>query len=272
MPFDTPDPTLAVLDRKHIQTLLGTTTFGRTLHIFPQTPSTNDNAKALALQGAPEGTVVLAEEQLRGRGRQGRSFASPPGVGLYLSLLLRPTVPPSRLPPLTLMVAVAVAEAVAEVTSLDIRLKWPNDVEVREKKVAGILTEGVMRPDRQTVVIVGIGINVNTALAHFPEDLRGRVTSLALAAGQRFDRPSLIASLLGHLETCYHTFQDIGMAPILQRWLHYGPIIGRQVRFTQDDATQQHGTVVGLDEDGALRVQLDDGGQERLIAGQAEFL
>jgi BirA family biotin operon repressor/biotin-[acetyl-CoA-carboxylase] ligase len=269
---DTPDQTLAALDRQPIQTLLSTTTFGRTLHIFPQTPSTNDDAKALALQGAPEGTVVLAEEQFQGRGRQGRSFASPSGVGIYLSLLLRPTVDPNRLPQLTLMVGVAVAEALVEITSLDVCLKWPNDVEVHGKKVAGILTEGMMRPDRQAVVIVGIGINVNTTLAQFPEDLQARVTSLALAAGHRFDRPPLIASLLGHLETYYHMFQDLGMAPILQRWLHYGPIIGRRVRFTQDDATQQHATVVGLDEDGALRVQLDDGRQERLIAGRAEFL
>jgi BirA family biotin operon repressor/biotin-[acetyl-CoA-carboxylase] ligase len=170
------------------------------------------------------------------------------------------------------MVGVAVAEALVEITSLDVCLKWPNDVEVHGKKVAGILTEGMMRPDRQAVVIVGIGINVNTTLAQFPEDLQARVTSLALAAGHRFDRPPLIASLLGHLETYYHMFQDLGMAPILQRWLHYGPIIGRRVRFTQDDATQQHATVVGLDEDGALRVQLDDGRQERLIAGRAEFL
>jgi BirA family biotin operon repressor/biotin-[acetyl-CoA-carboxylase] ligase len=272
MPCDTPDQTLTALRPNHIQTLLSTTTFGRTLHVFPQLPSTNDEAKALALQGAPEGTVVVAEAQSQGRGRQGRSFVSPPGVGIYMSLLLRPTIPPSRLPQLTLMVGVAVAEALVEVTSLEVRLKWPNDVEVHGKKVAGILTEGVMRPDRQTAVIVGIGINVNAALAQFPEDLQARVTSLALAAGQRFDRSPLIASLLGHLETYYHMFQALGIDPILPRWLHYGPIIGREVRLTQDDATPQHATVVGLDADGALRVQMDDGRQERLIAGQAEFL
>ena len=272
MPFDTPDQTLAALDRHHIQSLLSTTTFGRTLHLVPQTLSTNDDAKALALQGASEGTVVLAEEQIQGRGRQGRSFVSPPGVGIYLSLLLRPAVRLSRLPQLTLMVGVAVADALVEVTSLDVRLKWPNDVEVQGKKVAGILTEGMMHPDRQAVVIVGIGINVNTTLAQFPEALQARVTSLALAAGHRFDRPALIASLLSHLETYYQIFQDIGMPPILQRWLHHGPIIGRQVRFTHDDVTQQHATVVGLDEDGALRVQLDNGQQERLISGRAEFL
>ncbi len=259
------------LDHTIVQPLLTTATFGRTLHILPQTGSTNDEVKTLALQGAPEGTVVLAEEQLRGRGRQGRGFVSPPGVGIYLSLLLRPIVEVSRLPPLTLLAAVAAAEALSAATALPVRLKWPNDVEVHGKKIAGILTELVVHPAQPTVVIVGIGINVNTTLKQLPPALHSLVTSLALAAGRAFDRPSIIAALLHQLEHYYQTFQQIGIAPILKRWLHYGPILGRQVHFTHDDATHD-ATVVGLDEDGALRVRLADGSHERLIAGNVVFL
>ena len=151
-----PDP----LDAAILQRLLTTQTFGRTLHILAQTPSTNDQAKTLAAQGAPEGTVVIAEQQTQGRGRHGRTFVSPVGVGIYLSLLLRPSIETTRLPPLTLLVAVAAAEAIADVTSLPVGLKWPNDVEIHGKKVAGILTEAIMRIGQPPAVIIGIGINV----------------------------------------------------------------------------------------------------------------
>lgn len=260
----------ATLDAAALQQLLSTTTFGRTLHILAQTTSTNDEAKDLALHGAPEGTVVLAEQQTRGRGRQGRSFVSPPG-GIYLSLLLRPRIDTHRLPQLTLLVAVAAAETMTEVCALPVRLKWPNDVEIHGKKVAGILTEAVIRADLPPAVIIGIGINVNITLDQLPHDLHQRVTSLALAAGRPFARHQLIATLLAHLERLYQTFQEMGMSPIQQRWLHYGPIVGRQVRFVHGDTSHQ-ATVVGLDEDSALLVQLADGTHQRVIAGDVVFL
>lgn len=259
------------LDRDTLQGLLTTATFGRTLHILPRTVSTNDDAKALAMQGAPEGTVVLAETQTGGRGRQGRRFASPPGVGIYLSTLLRPSFDASRLPQLTLMAAVAAAEALVEVTALPVRLKWPNDLEIHDKKIGGILTEALLRPDLPPVVIMGIGINVNTTLEQLPSDLHHHVTSLALVAGRFLARLPLIASLLSHLERTYETFQTAGMHPIIERWLHYGPIIGRRVRFDHD-AEPREATVLGLDEDGALQVELGDGSRERLIAGTVTFI
>jgi BirA family biotin operon repressor/biotin-[acetyl-CoA-carboxylase] ligase len=236
-----------------------------------QTVSTNDEAKILALQGAAEGTVVLAEAQTGGRGRQGRRFASPPGVGIYLSLLLRPSVDASRLPQLTLMAAVAAADALAEMTALPVCLKWPNDLNLHGKKIGGILTEAVIQSDLPALVIMGIGINVNTTLAHLPSNLHPHVTSLALAAGRSWPRLPLIASLLGHLERCYETFQSIGMQPIIERWLHYGQLVGRRVRFDLD-AIPQDAIVLGLAEDGALHVQLADGSRKRLIAGTVAFL
>lgn len=258
------------LDASALQRLLTTKTFGRTLHLLAQTSSTNDEAKALAQRGAPEGAVVLAEHQTQGRGRQGRSFASPAGVGIYLSLLLWPRLDTARLPQLTLLVAVAAAEAIAEVSALPVSLKWPNDVEIHGKKVAGILTEAVLRIGQPAAVIIGIGINVNTMLAQLPHALHHRVTSLALAAGHPVSRHQLIARLLAHLEGLYDTFQQAGVAPILERWLHYGRIVGRRVRVSQAPE-EAPGTVLGLAEDGALLVQFDDGQLQRVIAGDVVF-
>jgi BirA family biotin operon repressor/biotin-[acetyl-CoA-carboxylase] ligase len=261
------------LDVAVLQQLLTTQTFGRPLYILPQTTSTNDEVKALALRGAPAGTVVLAEQQTHGRGRQGRTFASPAGVGIYLSLLLRPTrgTDMARLPQLTLLVAVAAAEAITAVCSASVHLKWPNDVEIDGKKVAGILTEAVLHLGEPPVVIVGIGINVNTSLEQLPSALRGRVTSLALATGTPVSRHQLIACLLAHLEDLYHTFQDTGMTSILERWRRYGCIHGRVVQFSQAAKTKT-GHVIGLDDDGALIVQTVDGRQERIVSGQVIFL
>ncbi len=262
-----PDP----LEADVLQNLLETERFGRTLYVLRQTPSTNDEIKALATRGAPEGTVVVADQQTRGRGRQGRSFASPAGVGIYLSLLLYPTIEITQLPQLTLMVAVATAEALTEVSDLPVNLKWPNDVEIRGKKVSGILTEAVIRSGIPPTVIIGIGINVNTGLEHFPSELHERVTSLALAAGHRFSRAQLIATLLRHLERYYLAFQQVGMAPILKRWLHYGPIQGRRVRFSETSACET-GIVVGLDEDGALLVDTGDIMPRRVRSGDVTFM
>ncbi|MGQ4807139.1 Bifunctional ligase/repressor BirA [Candidatus Entotheonellaceae bacterium PAL068K] len=261
----------APLDAAILQGLLRTQTCGRTLHILDQTPSTNDEAKTLAAQGAPEGTVVLAEQQTQGRGRQGRTFVSPVGVGVYLSLLLRPSVETPRLPPLTLLVAVAAAEAIAEVTSLPVGLKWPNDVEIHGKKIAGILTEAVMHVGQPPAVIIGIGINVNTTMEQFPASLYHRVTSLALATGYPVDRHQLIAALLAHGERLYQVFQQTGLAPILARWQHHGRITGRRVRVSQATAKAE-GIVVGLDEDGALLVHTGSSEPQRVLSGDVTFV
>ncbi len=259
-----------VLDTHALQQILTTQTFGRTMYILPSTTSTNDILKDLAHHGAPEGTVVVAEHQTHGRGRHGRIFASPAGVGIYVSLLVRPQVDTPRLPQLTLASAVATAEALAEYSALPVRLKWPNDVEIHGKKVAGILCEAVLSPATSPLVIIGVGINVNTALEHFPPELHQQVTSLALAAGHPWARLPLLAGLLAHLERLYHTFHHGDITPILQRWLHYGPIIGRRVRFTNASGAGV-GTVVDLAEDGALLVQNTNGVQQRLVAGEVFF-
>jgi BirA family biotin operon repressor/biotin-[acetyl-CoA-carboxylase] ligase len=242
------------------------------MYILPSTTSTNDIVKDLAQHGAPEGTAVVAEYQTQGRGRHGRSFVSPAGVGIYLSLLVRPQADIHRLPQLTLAVAVATAEALAEYSALPIRLKWPNDVEISGKKIAGILCEAVLHPLASPLVIIGIGINVNTALEQFPPELHQHVTSLALAAGHPWARLPLLALLLAHVERLYGAFQQGNLASVRQRWLHYGgQMIGRQVRFAPEPSAGV-GTVVDLDEAGALLVQHADGTRHRLVAGEVLFL
>jgi BirA family transcriptional regulator, biotin operon repressor / biotin---[acetyl-CoA-carboxylase] ligase len=261
-----------VLDTIALQQLLTTQEFGRTMYILPSTTSTNDIVKDLAQRGASEGTAVVAEHQTQGRGRHGRSFVSPAGVGLYVSLLVRPQAATHRLPQLTLAVAVATAEALAEHSALPVRLKWPNDVEIYGKKVAGILCEAVLHPVASPLVIIGIGINVNTALEQFPPELHQHATSLALAAGHPWARLPLLALLLAHLERLYRAFQQGNITPVRQRWLHYGgQMIGRQVRFAPEPNARV-GTVVDLDADGALLVQDADGTQHRLVAGEVLFL
>ena len=267
-----PAPDNDSLDTASLHQLLTTHVFGRTLHMLPSTTSTNDIVKNLAQHGAPEGTVVIAEHQTQGRGRHGRSFVSPAGLGIYLSLLVRPHADLHRLPQLTLAMAVATAEALVEYSALPVCLKWPNDVEIHGKKVAGILCEAVLNPAASPLVVIGIGINVNTAIEHFPSELHQHVTSLALAAGHSWARLPLLATLLAHLERLYRAFQQGDITLVRQQWLHYGgQIIGRQVRFAPEPSAGV-GTVMDLDEDGALLVENADGIRHRLVAGQVRFL
>jgi len=259
------------IEAESLRQLLTTTCFGRPLYVLPQTSSTNDDLKRLAARNAPEGTVVVADHQTKGRGRLGRSFVSPPGVGIYLSLLLYPRVELSRLAQLTLLVAVATAETLVEISGLAIHLKWPNDVEIGGQKVSGILTEAIVQPTASPAIIIGIGINVNNELEHFPPGLKNRATSLALTAGRRFSRIQIIAKLLSHLEDLYGSWQQTGIAPIVERWLHYGPIVGRTVRFADADATRT-GVVTGLGEDGALLVETGTSTPQRIYSGEVIFL
>ena len=259
------------LDADVLKHLLATRTLGRNLRVEAQTASTNDIAKQLARDGAPEGAVVLADQQLRGRGRQGRGFASPAGVGIYMSVLLRPRVEISTLPQLTLVAAVATAEAIEETSSLAVELKWPNDIMLGKKKAGGILTESIIQAGLPPAAIIGIGINVNTALEQFPAELRDQVISLALAAGHFVPRLPIAAAILGHFERVYDTFQRQGLAPVLPRWLHYGRIAGKPVRCTTELGVKE-GVALGLDVDGALLVHSPDDQRIRVVSGEVVFL
>ncbi|MBI5497811.1 MAG: biotin--[acetyl-CoA-carboxylase] ligase [Deltaproteobacteria bacterium] len=229
--------------------------------------STNTRAAALAREGAPHGTVVVAEEQTAGRGRRGRTFVSPPGTGVYLSVVLRPPLRPTQATRLTFCGALAVMDA-ARAHGVETRMKWPNDVFAGERKLAGILTELSADMDRIHQAIVGIGVNVNTPARAFPRDVRALATSVREAAGHAVDRPGVVAALLASL-TAWYTMALTDFPGVLREVRARTLTLGRNVRVV--DGTQVlEGVAEDLDDDGALWVGTE-AGRVRVVAGDVEL-
>ncbi len=212
------------LSEQSILGLLGTAWLGRNWLHLPECASTNDEAASWARGGAPHGAVVVADSQTAGRGRQGRTWHSPPGECLYFSTVLRPSLPVRELPPITLAVGVAVAETVTRF-SVTPTLKWPNDVLVGKLKIAGILTETASQGERADHVIVGIGVNLN--VTSFPADLSPIATSLRLLRGRPVDRMHFTAVLCERLENWYEHFIIDGPDQIKAAWTRYGGALER---------------------------------------------
>ena len=188
---------------------LKTSIFGRErIDHFPVIDSTNVHARMIADRGAPEGTVVVAEAQLKGKGRRGRSWFSPAGEGIYVSVILRPRVAPSEAPQLVLMAAVAAAEALLAHAALPVSVKWPNDILVGGKKIAGILTEMRLAGDRIDHVVIGMGVNVNTPAESLPPEIAAIATSLCADTGRTFSRAGLLRTYLEKLEGWYALFRE----------------------------------------------------------------
>lgn len=243
----------------------GTRWLGRPLVCLAETESTNDEAARLGREGAPHGTVVTAETQTRGRGRQGRVWYSPPGENLCFSALLRPRLPPAAAPPLTLAAGVAVAEAVNSL-GVPASLKWPNDVVVEGRKLAGILTEMSTRGTRIEYVVLGVGINVNSAV--FPPDLAAIATSLRRErGGDPLERGTVLRAALSALEPWIERFVAEGAAPIARAWKQRARLLGRHVRVLADGQPLS-GVARDVDDEGALLLEADDGRRYRVISGE----
>jgi BirA family biotin operon repressor/biotin-[acetyl-CoA-carboxylase] ligase len=239
----------------------------RTVHWFEETDSTQRVARDLARGGAPEGTVVLAERQTAGRGRLGRTWHSPPGLNVYASIVLRPPLAPGEVPRLALVVGAAVAAAIADQVGASPAIKWPNDVLLDGRKIAGVLVEMDAEMERVHHVIAGIGVNVNAPLASFPPDLRDKATSLLAATGRRVDRAAFAARLLVALEARYGRFVSGGFDSVRAEWERFSCLTGTDVRVAGPDG-EVAGRVLGLDDDGALRLARPDGSVVRVIAGE----
>jgi len=238
---------------------------GKRVYHFFKTDSTNRVALELGHAGEPHGTIVLAEEQTAGRGRAGRSWHSEKSSGIYLTLLLRPTIPPADAPLVTLMAGLAAREAIAEQTGLDRDVRWPNDRLLGGKKVSGILTEMHAEPDQVKFVIVGIGINVNHA--KFPEELEPIATSLRLAMGKQHSRLELLVKLLRALERHYNQFLAEGAGPVVEEFARVSSYArGKRVRISTANETYV-GTTAGLEANGLLRVEREDGRTAVVISG-----
>jgi len=250
---------------------LTTRWLGRTFHCYNEVDSTNATAMDLAQQDAPEGTVVLAEQQLRGRGRGDRSWHSPAGVGIYCSIVLRPELAPAKTMLLTLMTAVAIARAVALETNLSPRIKWPNDILINDKKVVGILLESKVGATEVEHAIIGFGINVNHTQADLPPKLLLVASSLFIELGEPVDRSKLITKILAEVEYLYEGLQQGDFAIILEEWRHFSATLGRRVRILQQGELTE-GIAVDVTEEGALLVRVEQDSLITVHAGDIEHL
>jgi len=244
---------------------LQTDFIGQEIHHFGEVSSTNEVAKALASEGAPEGTVVIAETQTHGRGRLERRWVSPAG-GMWFSMILRPRVDPKDAPKLTFVAAVAVARVIRNVLNLKAELKWPNDVLIGEKKVCGILTEASTKGGVVNFVVVGIGINANVSLDLFPESLRDSLTSLKAELGEEIERESFLRVLFGEMERHYWLLTQQGFGLILEEWRPYAGFLGQSMEVVSFDE-KIRGQAVDVDENGALIIRLEDGTLRRAVSG-----
>ena len=249
--------------------LLNTHDLGQTLHCSEELPSTNDRARELADAGAAHGEVVVAESQTAGRGRRGRAWASPAGRNLYLSVILRPNLPPQRAPELTLVASVAACDACRK-AGVEVGIKWPNDLLVGERKVAGILTELSAEPDLVHWVVLGIGVNLNSGSGDFPADLRGVATSLSIERGQPVPRALFAAALLSELEQWLDRHAAEGFGPVREAWRERSVTLGREVRVDADGG-EISGVAEDVDASGALLVR-GRSGLVRVVSGDVRMV
>jgi len=250
---------------------LATIRIGRRFVCFRETASTNQVAFKLAEEGAEEGTVVVAEAQHSGKGRLGRHWQSPAGVNLYCSIIIRPPILPFNAPQLTFLTAVAVARAIEQSTTLKPRIKWPNDVLVNGRKVAGLLNEMSAETEGVNFVVLGIGVNINMRREQFPADLRHPATSFFLEGGKEVGRAMFVRALLTALDGLYDLYLNGGYAAIREEWLVRCNVTGKKVSVSFHDRTMT-GVVMGVDDIGALLLELPDGRIERVLAGDVTIL
>jgi BirA family biotin operon repressor/biotin-[acetyl-CoA-carboxylase] ligase len=259
-----------LLTPSEIKPILKTKWIGKTIHHFHTLDSTNSKAYQLALDGAEEGEVVVAESQEKGRGRLGRQWFSPPFLNLYLSVILRPKIPPHQASLITLMAAIATADAIQKFSGFLPLIKWPNDILLRNRKVAGLLNEINSEMDRIHFVILGIGINLNMDEKVFSKEIRTVATSLKIEMRQTISRKAFLQSLLQELEKWYTIFMKQGSAVILKAWRDRAHLKGRRVKVTSFGETLG-GIAVDVDSDGALILETADGKRKRVVAGDIEY-
>lgn len=254
------------LQLQQVRDGLATRRLGTKLHYLAEIDSTNVYARRLAEQGANEGEVIIAEAQTRGRGRLGRNWVSPPFVNLYFSVILRPQLPPVHAPQLTLMAAVALADTIASFIGTPPTIKWPNDILVGGKKLAGILTESSCDSERIEFVILGIGVNLNYPVELMPDVIRERATSILTLTKNHIEREAFLQRLIRDLDRCYGELEEVGFDSLAVRWEAFFDLRGKGVRVEMTDHIMI-GTAKGIDRDGALIVEDDRGERQRIVAG-----
>ncbi len=236
---------------------------------YAELTSTNDLARDHAARGAAEGTTLVADYQVSGRGRQGREWLAEPGTALLCTVILRPPATVSRSAWLTLLAGVAAARAVRRLTDLEAVLKWPNDVRVDGRKLAGILTE-TFRGEDSGVALIGLGLNLTQQAADFAGELAETATSLQIAAGRAPHRDDLLTAYRRELQELYANLCDDRIAVLSEAWLELDETIGRQVTVDSSDG-QWHGRASRIDEQGALWIEDAVGDPRRIVAGDVSI-
>lgn len=262
--------TASALDMRRIAAELRTRRFGRNLTVLAKTDSTQTEAETRARAGAPEGTLVVAEEQTSGRGRQGRAWHSPPGRGVWMSTVLRPEGPLTAVPQLTLLAAVAVCRAIRAASGVEAGIKWPNDLLAGGRKLCGILLEAVVEDGGIRHCIMGIGIDANLEESDYPKELRDRVTSLRRESGTEVDRSALIAAVMNEFETLYALYAESGFEPIRLLWESLSVTLGREI-VVRDVRGERRGRAEGLGAQGELLMRAEDGSLAAVYSGDVEL-
>lgn len=248
---------------------LRTRTLGRSIHCFDEVDSTQNVAHRLVQDGAPEGTLVLAERQTAGRGRLGRHWHSPKGKGIYMSLVVKPAIPLHLTPHLTLLAAVALCRAIRRVVpEVSPGIKWPNDLLIGGKKISGILLESSAENEQLQYIVTGVGISCNLLPEDYPEELADKATSLLIESGRRISRAVLIAEFLVQVEELYGLYLTQGFSPIRTLWEASAVTLGRTVR-SADTSGPFEGTAIGLNEWGGLILRLEDGAERTIYSADS---
>ncbi|MYL55164.1 biotin--[acetyl-CoA-carboxylase] ligase [Pontibacillus yanchengensis] len=232
--------------------------------------STQILAHQAAQEGAPHGTIVIADEQTNGRGRLNRSWHSHKGDGIWMSIVLRPTFEPYKSPQITLLAATVLAEVFKEYCGIKPQIKWPNDILTDSKKLAGILTELQAEQDQINYIILGMGINVNHPIETFPEEIRDKASSLKIESGEEWDLSSLIREIIQTFEKRYEEFIKDGFSKVKLRWEAFGYRIGEMVPI-QTYQSSWKGRIMGIESDGALRVVNEEGKEQTLYSAEIQW-
>ncbi len=232
--------------------------------------STQKLAHIAALDGAEHGTIVIADEQTGGKGRSDRSFHSKKDEGIWMSILLRPDILPYEAPQLTLLTATILAQVIDQYEGIQPQIKWPNDILINGKKIAGILTEMQAEQDKVLYVVIGIGINVNQKIESFPKDIQSRVTSLGIEKNGNIDMIKLIQNIIESFEEKFDLYLEHGFPNVKTTWEKYGFRINEQLEIKTSRETWL-GKFLGIAEDGALLAERDSGVTEKIYSAEISW-
>ena len=258
------------LQKEQIEQYLTSNRFGHPLHYLEECPSTQPIAHKLAQENAADGTIVICEEQTAGKGRLSRVWKSSKGKGIWMSVIIRPDIPPIKAPQFTLIAAVAVTRAIEDVANVRAEIKWPNDLLINGKKCTGILTELQADIDRVQAIILGIGVNVNQDVEDFPEEIQHIATSIKMVSGRHVDRGQLVARILHHLEIYTDLYVKHGFEPLKLLWESYSGTLGKRIKAVMIH-NEIEGVALGITNDGVLQVRTDDGKVHGIYSADIEI-